>query len=308
MTNNCFVFPGQGSQFVGMGKELAENFKTAQEVFNEVNEALSFDLFKLMSEGPAEDLNLTVNTQPALMATSMAVVEVLKKDFNYDITKNAKFLAGHSLGEYSACCASGVFSLTDTAKLLKIRGEAMQAAQAGAMAAILGLDIEKIRELADKAGVFVANDNCPGQVVISGSIAGIDKAIALAPEFGCKRAIKLPVSGAFHSPLMANAQEKMATALKEFNSNSPIIPVVQNVLATAVDNVDEIINNLTLQVTGSVKWRDSVAYMASQGITNIIELGAGKVLTGLVKKCDATITTLSVGTPSEIEQFIKEIK
>ncbi|MFI3241308.1 MAG: ACP S-malonyltransferase [Alphaproteobacteria bacterium] len=308
MTNNCFVFPGQGSQVVGMGKELAENFKSAQDVFNEVNDALSFDLFKLMIEGPAEELNMTVNTQPALMATSMAVVNVLKKEFDYDVLTNASFLAGHSLGEYSACCAAGVFSLTDTAKLLKIRGEAMQAAEAGAMAAILGLDIEKVSQLAKESGVYVANDNCPGQIVISGIVEGIDKAVALASEFGAKRAIKLPVSGAFHSPLMQNAQQKMGVALTEVSSNNPSLPIISNVVASAVDNKEEIIKNLTLQVTGSVRWRESVAYMAQNNITNIIELGSGKVLSGLVKKCDATINTSSVGTPADIENFIKENK
>lgn len=313
----AFVFPGQGSQFVGMGKELAENFKSAKDVFSEVNEALSQDLFALMCEGPEGDLTLTSNAQPALMAHSMAVVRVLEKEFGINLKDKASYVAGHSLGEYSAACAAGVFSLSDTAKLLRIRGNAMQKAVpvgVGGMAAVINLSFDKVRELAqtcsDKNNLCVtANDNCDGQVVISGHMAAIDKAVAIAgPEFGAKRCIKLPVSAPFHSPLMQPAAEAMAQALSEVKANNAEIPLISNVLASAVTDKTAILKNLVTQVTGSVRWRESVIFMKQNGITDVVELGAGKVLSGIVKRCDKDINAVSVGTPAEIEELAKNLQ
>ena len=247
----AFVFPGQGSQFVGMGKELADNFKSAKEVFEEVNEALGQDLFKLMINGPESELMLTANTQPALMAHSLAVVKILEKDFGINLKDKATFVAGHSLGEYSAACASGVFSITDTAKLLRIRGDAMQKAVplgVGGMAAVLGLSFKDIDALveacADENNICVAaNDNSDGQVVLSGHTAAIEKAVEIASEFGAKRCVKLPVSAPFHSPLIQPAAETMARALMQVESNDAQIPLIANVLATPITNNKEIIKN-----------------------------------------------------------------
>lgn len=314
---HAFVFPGQGSQFVGMGKELAENFSSAKEVFSEVNDALSQDLFKLMVEGPESDLTLTSNAQPALMAHSVAVVRVLEKEFGISLKDKASYVAGHSLGEYSAACAAGVFSLSDTAKLLRIRGNAMQKAVPvgmGGMAAVINLSFDKVRELAkacsDKDNLCVtANDNCDGQVVISGHMAAIDKAVEIAaPQFGAKRCIKLPVSAPFHSPLMQPAAEAMAEALASVEAHPAQIPLIANVLASAVTDEKEIIKNLIAQVTGSVRWRESVIFMKENGITDIVELGAGKVLSGIVKRCDKDINAISVGSPAEIEELAKNLQ
>ncbi|MBQ8436998.1 MAG: ACP S-malonyltransferase [Alphaproteobacteria bacterium] len=305
----AFVFPGQGSQFIGMGKDLADNFKTAKDVFQEVNDALSQDLFKVMCEGPDSDLTLTTNTQPALMAHSMAVVKVLEKDFGINLKDKAAFVAGHSLGEYSAACAAGVFSLSDTAKLLRIRGEAMQKAVplgVGGMAAVLGVSFKDVEALAEACaegnGICVAaNDNADGQVVLSGHMEAIERAVELAPEFGAKRCIKLPVSAPFHSPLMAPAAEVMAEALSRVNFANPQIPLISNVLAEAVFGGEEIVQNLVKQVTGSVRWRETVVYMKEQGVTDVVELGAGKVLSGIVKRSNKEINAISVGSSAEIE-------
>ena len=311
----AFVFPGQGSQFIGMGKDLADNFKTAKDVFQEVNDALSQDLFKVMCEGPEGDLTLTTNTQPALMAHSMAVVKVLEKDFGINLKDKATFVAGHSLGEYSAACAAGVFSLADTAKLLRIRGEAMQKAVpvgVGGMAAVLGVSFKDVEALAEACAegeniCVAANDNADGQVVLSGHMAAIEKAVELAPEFGAKRCIKLPVSAPFHSPLMAPAAEVMAEALSKVDFANPQIPLISNVLAEAVTEGNELVQNLIKQVTGSVRWRETVLYMQEQGITDVVELGAGKVLSGIVKRSAKDINAVSAGSVAEIEALANSL-
>ena len=311
----AFVFPGQGSQFIGMGKDLADNFKTAKDVFQEVNDALSQDLFKVMCEGPESDLTLTTNTQPALMAHSIAVVKVLEKDSGINLKDKATFVAGHSLGEYSAACAAGVFSLADTAKLLRIRGEAMQKAVpvgVGGMAAVLGVSFKDVEALAEACAegeniCVAANDNADGQVVLSGHMAAIEKAVELAPEFGAKRCIKLPVSAPFHSPLMAPAAEVMAEALSKVDFANPQIPLISNVLAEAVTEGNELVQNLIKQVTGSVRWRETVLYMQEQGITDVVELGAGKVLSGIVKRSAKDINAVSAGSVAEIEALANSL-
>ena len=309
-----FVFPGQGSQFVGMGKELADNFSSAKDVFQEVNEALHQDLFKRMREGSEAEITMTSNAQPALMANSIAVVRVLKNDFGIDIKNKASFVAGHSLGEYSAACAAGVFSLSDTAKLLRTRGDAMQKAVplgVGGMAAVIGLPFDKVAELAKECeeGKYIcvtANDNSEGQVVISGHMEAIDKAVEIASsKYGAKRCLKLPVSAPFHSPLMEPAQKVMAEALNNVSANSSEIPLIANVLASAISSPDEIIKRLIEQVTGSVRWRETVKFMADNGVANVVELGAGKVLSGIVKRSNKEINAISVGTPTEIEELAK---
>lgn len=311
----AFVFPGQGSQFPGMGKDLAESFAEAREVFAEVDDALSQNLTKLMFEGPEGDLNLTANTQPALMAVSMAVVRVLEKQGGINMASACKFVAGHSLGEYSALTAAGAFALGDTAKLLRIRGTAMQEAVpvgVGAMAAILGLDFEDVKEIAaaaSKDGVCAAaNDNAPGQVVVSGHKGAVEAAIALATAKGAKRAIALPVSAPFHCSLMEPAAQRMAQALAAATIKTPVVPVVANVTASAVSSPDEIRKLLVEQVTGRVRWRESVTWMKEQGVTEMIELGAGKVLGGLVRRIEKDVAGESVGTPEQIEALIAKLR
>ena len=311
----AFVFPGQGSQFVGMGKELAENFKTAKEVFQEVNDALSQDLFKLMVEGPENELTLTANAQPALMANSMAIVRVLEKDFGVKLKDKAAFVAGHSLGEYSAACAAGVFSLEDTAKLLRIRGDAMQKAVpvgVGGMAAVMGVSFKDVQALAEACAdednlCVAANDNADGQVVLSGHLKAIEKAVEIASEFGAKRCIKLPVSAPFHSPLMQPAAEVMARALMQVEAHDAQIPLIANVLASAITDHKEIVKRLVEQVTGSVRWRGSVIYMKEQGVTDVAELGAGKVLANIIKRSDKEMNAFSVGSAAEIEELAKNL-
>ena len=311
----AFVFPGQGSQFVGMGKELAENFKTAKEVFQEVNDALSQDLFKLMVEGPENELTLTANAQPALMANSMAIVRVLEKDFGVKLKDKAAFVAGHSLGEYSAACAAGVFSLEDTAKLLRIRGDAMQKAVpvgVGGMAAVMGVSFKDVQALAEACAdednlCVAANDNADGQVVLSGHLKAIEKAVEIASEFGAKRCIKLPVCAPFHSPLMQPAAEVMARALMQVEAHDAQIPLIANVLASAITDHKEIVKRLVEQVTGSVRWRESVIYMKEQGVTDVAELGAGKVLANIIKRSDKEMNAFSVGSAAEIEELAKNL-
>lgn len=311
----AFVFPGQGSQFVGMGKDLAESFAAARAVFEEVDDALSQKLSKLMFEGPDTDLNMTENTQPALMAVSVAVARILNDGKPGILTPaHCKFVAGHSLGEYSALTAAGAFKLSDTAKLLKLRGQAMQKAVpvgVGAMAAILGLEMPDVAAIAKEASngdiVVAANDNSFGQVVVSGHKAAVEKAIALATARGAKRALLLPVSAPFHCPLMQPAADAMQAALAAINVISPSVPLVANVTASTVTDPAEIKKLLVEQVTGTVRWRESVMFMKTQGVIETIELGAGKVLSGLTKRIDAEMTGKSVGTPKDIEEFLNAL-
>lgn len=311
----AFVFPGQGSQFVGMGKELAENFASAREVFQEVNDALSQDLFKIMVDGPDSALTMTANTQPALMAFSMAVVRVLEKDFGIKLKEKAAFVAGHSLGEYSAACSAGVFSLSDTAKLLRIRGDAMQNAVplgVGGMAAVLGLSYKDVGALVeacsnDKDVCVAANDNSDGQVVLSGSMAAIDRAVDIAAEFGARKCVKLAVSAPFHSPFMRPAADAMARAFMEVEAHDAEIPLVANVLAEPITDHKEIIKHLIEQVTGTVRWRETMAYLQEQGVTDLVELGAGKVLSGIAKRSHKEMNAFSVGSVEDIEELAKNL-
>ncbi|GAA0286179.1 ACP S-malonyltransferase [Rhodovulum strictum] len=301
----AFVFPGQGAQTIGMGRALAEAYPLAREVFEEVDEALGEKLSALIWEGDQDELTLTRNAQPALMATSMAAMAALGAE---GVTVNAAaFVAGHSLGEYSALCAAGAISLADTARLLRLRGEAMQAAVAvgeGAMAAILGLDLEAVQAVAAAVAegqvVQAANDNDPAQVVISGHKAGVERAVALAQERGAKRAVMLPVSAPFHCALMEPAARVMAERLAEVTIEAPLVPVVANVRAQGVSDPDEIRALLVEQVTGAVRWRESVAWMAGQGVTEIWEIGAGKALSGMVRRIARDVATRQVGTPEEV--------
>lgn len=309
--SRAFIFPGQGSQFIGMGQDLADAFPEARHVFQEVDDALSQNLSTLMFGGAESDLNLTENTQPALMAVSMAVIEVLKKQGGLDIAAACTYVAGHSLGEYSALTAAGALKLSDTAKLLKIRGQAMQEAVPvgkGAMAAILGLEFDDVKaiaaEVSGKEICEAANDNSTGQVVVSGHKGAVEAAIALATEKGAKRAVALPVSAPFHCALMQPAADKMAEALAETAINKPVVPVVANVTAQAEQEPDKIRDLLVRQITGMVRWRESVIWMKDNGITEMTELGAGKVLSGLVRRIDRDIACESVGTPEQIESFL----
>lgn len=310
----AFTFPGQGSQAVGMGKELADASPAAAEVFKRVDEALGQNLSGLMWDGPADDLTLTENAQPALMATSMAAMAVLEEE-GVTIADNATFVAGHSLGEYSALCAAGAFSIEDTARLLKIRGQAMQSAVPvgeGAMAALLGLDLEDAQAVAADAAqgdvCQAANDNAPGQVVISGAKAAIDRALDLAKEKGAKRAVLLPVSAPFHCALMQPAADAMAQALSDVELQAPSVPVVANVRAEAVSDPQAIRDLLVEQVTGAVRWRESVAWMGGQGVDTLLEVGAGKVLTGLVRRIDRSLTGMAVNTPDDAKTAAEALK
>jgi len=308
----ALLFPGQGSQIVGMGKEMAGQFAAAREVFDEVDATLGQKLSALMFDGPQETLTLTENAQPAIMAVSMAVLAVLKKETGFDVARQAAYVAGHSLGEYSALCAASSLSLSDTAKLLRLRGRAMQQAVPsgqGAMAALIGADIataEAIAQEAELSGVCtVANDNAPGQVVISGSKAAIDRAIEIAKTKGVKRAMLLEVSAPFHCPLMQPAAQMMKTALATAKILKPCVPLVANVTAEAQSDPEMIRQLLVDQVTGVVRWRESISYLKEQGVTRAIEIGAGKVLSGLVKRIEPEIATVNIGIPADIETFSK---
>lgn len=305
----AYVFPGQGSQTVGMGKALAEAFPAAREVFEEVDETLKQSLSALMWEGPMEMLTLTANAQPALMAHSIAVLRALESEAGLDIG-NAMFAAGHSLGEYSALCAARALSLADTAQLLRIRGEAMQAAVPageGAMAALIGVDLEGAQKAIDAAegegACEIANDNAPGQVVISGEKARIKAVCDGAKTFGAKMAKLLPVSAPFHSSLMAPAAERMKEALDTADIRAPVTPVVANISARETASPDEIRDLLVRQVTGRVRWTESVAYMIDKGCDHFVELGAGKVLCGLIRRINRDAATIAVGAPDDFDAF-----
>ncbi len=310
-----FVFPGQGSQKVGMGKELANEFAVAKDVFNEVDESLGQKLSTIMWEGPDDQLLLTENAQPALMAVSMAVVRVLETEFGLSVANTAQCVAGHSLGEYSALAAAGTFSLADTARLLKIRGQAMQAATpvgTGAMAALLGLEFADAVAIAQEAAegevCQAANDNAPGQVVVSGSKAAVERACELAKERGAKRAILLPVSAPFHCALMAPAAGAMAQALAKVEMNAPCVPLVANVSTDQLSDPADIRASLVAQVTGTVRWRESVGNMANSGITTFVELGAGKVLTGMLRRNAPDAKGIAIGTPADFAAAVEQIK
>jgi [acyl-carrier-protein] S-malonyltransferase len=303
----AFTFPGQGSQAVGMGKDLAESFTEARAVFEEVDEALGQKLSDIMWNGPEETLTLTANAQPALMAVSMAVIRVLEAR-GLDLKSKVAFVAGHSLGEYSALCAAGTFSIGDTARLLRIRGNAMQAAVpvgAGAMAAIIGLEHGDVQTICVEASAIgpcqIANDNGGGQLVISGGKAAVEKAAALATEKGAKRAIMLPVSAPFHSALMGPAADAMREALAKVEKTDPVVPLIANVRAAPVTSAAEIADLLVEQVTGQVRWRETVEWFGANGVTTLYEIGAGKVLTGLARRIDKNINGVAVNGPADID-------
>ncbi|ARO23398.1 [acyl-carrier-protein] S-malonyltransferase [Rhizobium sp. S9] len=306
----AFTFPGQGSQAVGMGRDLAENFAEARAVFEEVDEALGEKLSDIMFDGPEETLTLTANAQPALMAVSIAVVRVLEAK-GLDLKSKVAYVAGHSLGEYSALCAAGTFSLADTARLLRVRGNAMQAAVpvgVGAMAAIIGLEHADVVAVCEEAAAIgacqIANDNGGGQIVISGEKAAVEKAAGLATDKGAKRAILLPVSAPFHSKLMAPAAEAMRAALATVAKSDPVVPLIANVRAAPVTGAGEIASLLVEQVTGQVRWRETVEWFAANGVTTLYELGSGKVLTGLARRIDKIVNGISVSGPADIEAAV----
>jgi [acyl-carrier-protein] S-malonyltransferase len=308
----AFIFPGQASQKVGMGQALAEAFPVAREVFQEVDDTLKQHLSKLMFEGPEEDLILTEKAQPAIMAVSVAVFRVLEKEAGLNLADSVKFIAGHSLGEYSALAVAGTFTLSEAGSLLKIRGQAMQKAVPvgeGAMAALLGLDLEDAVAVADEAGEVctVANDNAPGQVVVSGSKDAVERAVELAADRGAKRSILLPVSAPFHCSLMAPAADKMAEALADINMSPPVVPLVANVTAMPVQSPEDIQALLVEQVTARVRWREGILKMKEEGIDTLVEIGAGKVLSGMTKRIDRDIKSSNVGTPEDVEAFVKTI-
>ena len=310
----AFTFPGQGSQFVGMGKELADTFASSRAVFEEVNDALSQNLSQMMWDGPIEDLTLTANTQPALMACGIAAMRALKDEFGVDVT-DAKYVAGHSLGEYTALCAAGSLSLADTARLLRIRGDAMQAAVpvgAGAMAALLGASVETA-EAAAKAGQAkgicqIANDNATGQIVLSGEKDAVQAACDAATEMGVKKAMMLNVSAPFHCDMMAPAAEAMRDALADATFNAPVVPVINNVQALPVSDADQLRNDLVAQVTGRVRWRESVEWMHGNGIETLAEPGCGKVLTVMLRRIVKGMNGKAINTPESLEAFAAEIK
>ena len=310
----AFVFPGQGSQAVGMGRDLADAFAVARHVFEEVDEALAQKLSRLMFEGPEDELRLTENAQPALMAVSMAVIRVLEQDCGIVLADKAAFVAGHSLGEYSALAAVGALDLADTARLLKLRGQAMQQAVPvgeGAMAALLGLDLAAAEAIAEDAAegdiCSCANDNAPGQVVVSGDTAAVERAAALAGERGAKRSVILPVSAPFHCALMQPAADAMQKALATTEIRTPQVPLVANVTASQVTGPEEIRGLLVEQVTARVRWRESVLYMKEKGVDTLIEAGTGKVLSGLARRIDRDLTGRSLQAPADFDEIVKDL-
>lgn len=308
--SKAFLFPGQGSQAVGMGKALAESFPAARRVFEEVDDALGEKLTAVMWEGPAEALTLTANAQPALMAASLAAIRALEAETGFQLARDAQFVAGHSLGEYSALAAAGALTIADTARLLRTRGEAMQKAVPagqGAMAALLGLELEAARDVAARAAAGevcdVANDNGGGQVVVSGTRKAVERAVGIAKEHGAKRAIMLPVSAPFHCALMRPAADVMRNALAAAQVKPPAVPVVSNVLASPITEPDDIVRRLVEQVTETVRWRESVLAMAGAGVSAFFEVGAGKVLSGLTKRIAPAAGSMAVGTPEDVAAF-----
>jgi [acyl-carrier-protein] S-malonyltransferase len=306
----AFVFPGQGSQAVGMGKALADAFAPARSVFEEVDAALGEKLTRTMWEGPAEALTLTENAQPALMAVSLAAMRVLEAHAGVDLARDARFVAGHSLGEYSALAAAGALTIADTARLLRLRGRAMQKAVpvgTGAMAALLGLDFEQAAGVAAEAAqgqvCQAANDNGGGQVVVSGDKAAVERAVEIAREKGARRAMMLPVSAPFHCALMQPAADAMAAALATVTVKPPLVPVVANALVRPIREPADIVGALVAQVTGTVRWRESIAFMAAAGVTTFYEVGAGKVLSGLVRRIADRARGVSIGTPDDVAIF-----
>lgn len=307
----ALIFPGQGSQVVGMGKDLYENFSCAKEVFQKTDEVLGVNLSKIMFEGPSEELTKTQNAQPALMAVSIAIIEILQKEFGKKVADIASFVAGHSLGEYSALCAAGALTLEQTAKLLQTRGLAMAACgdkTQGAMAAILGVDIAVAEAIASEAAAGevcqVANDNSVGQIVLSGTKTAIERSIEIAKAKGAKRAIALPVSGAFHSALMQDAADVMQKALAQADVKTPVVPVVANVIASQTSNPEQIKELLTKQITGSVRWRETMLFMEKHSIEEVIEIGSGKVLCGLVGRTCANMKSRSIQNVEDIKNFV----
>lgn len=313
-TVTAFVFPGQGSQAIGMGKALHESFPCAREVFQEIDDALSDKLSALMFDGAESDLTLTANAQPALMAVSMATLRVLQVEGGLDLRSSARFVAGHSLGEYSALCAAETFQLADAARLLRTRGSAMQKAVPvgeGAMAALLGLSPDDAVAVAAEAAqgqvCQAANDNADGQVVVSGNTEAVERAIEIAKERGAKRAMLLPVSAPFHCALMAPAADVMAEALAAVEMNDPIVPLMANVTAAPVTDAESARKLLVEQVTGAVRWRESVLAMREAGVERLIELGAGKVLSGLVRRIDRDMSAMNAGTPDDVEAVLNAL-
>jgi [acyl-carrier-protein] S-malonyltransferase len=306
----AFVFPGQGSQAVGMGKALAEAFAPARAVFDEVDATLGEKLTAIMWDGPAERLTLTENAQPALMAVSLAAFRVLQAEAGIDLKRDVQFVAGHSLGEYSALAAAGAFTIADAARLLRTRGRAMQQAVpvgTGAMAALLGMELDAATEVAAEAAAGevcqVANDNGGGQVVVSGDKAAVERAVEIAKAKGARRAMLLQVSAPFHCALMQPAADAMAEALYKIDVKAPVVPVVANVLAKPISDPQEIVRRLVQQVTGTVRWRECAAFMAGEGVTRFYEIGSGKVLTGLLKRIAEGATGMVVGTPADVTAF-----
>jgi [acyl-carrier-protein] S-malonyltransferase len=311
----AFLFPGQGSQKTGMGKELADAFASAREVFQEVDDSLSQKLSRLMWEGPESDLTLTENAQPAIMAASIAIIRVLEKEMGLDVAKHATLVVGHSLGEYSALCAAGAFSLADTARLLKTRGQAMQSAVPvgeGGMTALIGADIEQAEAVAKEASAaggtcVVANDNAPGQVVISGTLDALARAGEIAKAKGIKRAMPLPVSAPFHSPLMKPAAARMADELARVTIRPLAVPVLANVTAKEANNPDHVRQLLVEQITARVRWRESVLALKGLTVDTTVEFGGNKVLTGMVKRIDPSLQMVTLDTPADLEAFGKAL-
>lgn len=306
-----FVFPGQGSQSVGMGREFYDAFTTAREVFEEANDALNFDLRKVIFEGPMETLTMTENTQPALVTVSIAVLKTILKESGRTLEQLTDFVAGHSLGEYAALCAVGVLTFADAVRLVRLRGQAMQSAVPageGAMAAIIGLELDQLESVLNGiADCDIANDNSPGQIVISGKVDAVNQAMIAAQSIGAKRAILLPVSAPFHSRLMTKAADVMERAFESVTFAEPIIPVIPNVTAILCEDAENFKALLVEQICGRVRWRESIAALAESGVTTFVEIGAGKVLTGLNKRIAPDATSLTINTPVDLESYLKAI-